>query len=122
MNRLPRNKNLARIRRAFKRWEFVVTHWGWKFTVVYCDGLDDMPSGTSANTTACTVADWQYLKATIYVNLTACADETDDEIETTVIHEFMHMLIDPLYDNNKRNEMDYIATVLSRTIFGMKKG
>ena len=108
-----------RIQKAFKKWAWLVNSYGWKFTVKYVMGTENMPDGCVHSTTAATSSRWEYLIGNVYVNLIACEDETDDAIERMVIHELMHMIVSPIETETKENE--YVVTSLERIIYGMRK-
>ena len=52
--------------------------------------------------TAESVVDWQYRQATVIWNLAFAITCTDEEIRNTAIHEFVHILIAPLWDSIPR--------------------
>ena len=41
--------------------------------------------------------DWEYRQASLLWNIECCAARTDEELTDTMIHELVHVLIDPLW-------------------------
>ena len=105
-----------KIRAYFKKWEWIVLKWGWKFDVNYRDSYDDMPEGTGEDAAAIVFAKWLYLQADIYINVKKVSSLEDKEIEYMVVHELTHLLVSPLQEDLDNAEM--CVTTISR-IFQM---
>ena len=52
---------------------------------------------TEDRVTAETKSDWEYRQATILWNVESVMLLDDDQLSATIIHEFVHVLIDPLW-------------------------
>lgn len=82
-----------------RKWKWLVTDSGWQVTTLYHGSLDDMQEnvGSSPSTLATSSPNWEYLNATINVNLRKLADisleEVEEEIEYWVVHELVHCLL-----------------------------
>ncbi len=105
------------IRKYIKKWEFLVTHFGWKFDVIFCKNNNDMPSGDCV---AIVYPVFKYLKAKIYFDLDECATV---DIEAVVLHEIAHILISPVDKNDPDEEsIEYLTTTVSRCFIGINNG
>lgn len=65
---------------------------------------------------------WQYLEADFTWYLPALNDLKDDELEDCVVHEFCHILVDPLmHEDTEHGKMIYerVTTTLQRAISGI---
>ena len=107
------NEPIEKIRDYFKKWEWIVIKWGWKFDVHYRDSVEDMPD-KDTTTFAISFSDWQYLEANIYINIKKVSELSDEKIELIVVHEFTHLLLAPMRDDIENEEMS--ATTISRII------
>ena len=109
-----------KMRAAIEKWSWIVMRYGWNFDVNYVLGCDNMPAGSDVNTTGATSARWEYLKGTIWINLLALQDESDDEIEKTAIHELFHLLLAPMGEvHNQTEKLEYTVTCLERLFFAV---
>ena len=85
------------IKRYLDKWLKPLGLLYWQIDVLYYDDAmeikrqfkDDAEDITNAQVDS----DWRYLRATIKFNLAAMAERTDDDIETTVVHELVHILV-----------------------------
>ncbi len=102
----------------FKKWEWLVTHYGWKFDVFYCDNYHDMPRSAGEDTAMITYAKFRYLKGEIYVNLEICAKEDKEALEEMTVHELTHMLLSPIEEDAPVDQMEYTTTTISRIFLG----
>ena len=109
-----------RFQKQFERWTYMIEHYGWKLTVYYCDSTEDMPDDHK-ECNACSIHSFQYLEASIYVNLRKCKDLDDEEIEYIVIHELTHLLVAPLQESSETTPLEYTVTTLARIIKGLRK-
>jgi len=107
-------KTAGKIRAYFKKWEWIVVKWGWKFDVNYCDCVEDMPEKASYRAAGITFCDWQYLEADIYINVKIASELSDEKIEYIVLHELTHLLLSPMQDTIDNVEM--CATTIARVI------
>ena len=110
-----------KLRGYFKDWEWLVTGYGWKFDVEYNKGFRDMPSTSGAETAMVTFANYKYLRAHIYVNLDNCDDGTKDEVlEEWVVHELVHLLLDPIDEDANEKLLEYTTTSIARLFLGAR--
>lgn len=67
-----------------------------------------------------TSADPWYMSATIYCHLPVIANMTDQRLEESIIHEFMHVYLSPMSSNKYKKEEEMVATLLARTFMRME--
>jgi len=79
-----------------------------------------MPGDTSEQCVAATYSDFAYLTAKIYFNLAKVADLDDAELERSVIHEFVHLLLAPIRSENNTQNTEYCVTSISRLFRGLR--
>lgn len=106
------------IKKYIKKWEYMVTHWGWKFNVNYCECYDDMPTEASEHTDAITFMIWNYLEGSIFFNLKRMARHDEEDIESVVIHELSHFLLAPVQTD--ADNLELAVTMVARTINGLR--
>lgn len=112
----------SKIKEFYANWEWVVTHYGWKFDVHYCDGNTGMPGSVTPGAAMVTFANFSYLKANIYVNLDVCSNDlSDDELEGFVVHELTHLLLAPIDEDVDETPLEYVTTSISRIFLGLNK-
>ena len=118
---MSRKETLALYKKQFKRWVYMVEHYGWKLTIVYCDGLEDMPDGASYNTAGWTDTSFRYLEATIHINLKVSENFSEHDIEYVVIHELVHLLTSPMMESSESTPVEYTVTSIARILQGLRK-
>lgn len=106
------------LERQFKRWVYMVTHYGWKVDILYHKCAEDMPAGGDCQ--ALTIAHFQYLDAVVHVNLRRCNDLSEKEIEYVVVHELTHLLVSPLRESQDEIPLEYTVTSLARIMMGLR--
>ena len=118
---MTKNETMRLFKKHFKRWVYMIEHYGWKLTLYYCDSIEDMPERFDSECGAGTIAKFPYLEAAIYVNLKKSADLDEAEIEYIVVHELVHLLVSPLQESNEVTPLEYTVTSLARIIQGLRK-
>ncbi len=90
----------VRIKTFENRWVFLLgLGWPWEVSVEYwrerLPEKENSPRkhGQLGDQAADCAADWKYLHANVRFCLPACADLDDFALETVVVHEFCHILI-----------------------------
>ncbi len=111
---------LKLFKKHFKRWSYMVEHYGWKYTVYYHDSAEDMPEKFSYECAADTTADFKYLEASIHVNLRQCQDSDEHQIEYIVIHELTHLLISAMAET-EIILLEYTVTSIAKIFQGLRK-
>jgi hypothetical protein len=92
------NKLRKRIRSIALPWlECLGLKW-WTVNLDYSrDGKDVNPpreeNGATWDCAACASAQWQYMTATVTFNMPVLMDFSDEKLESTIIHELMHILV-----------------------------
>lgn len=109
-----------KIKRYLKKWVQPLGLLWWKIDAYYYDDPMEMVrqfTVTDDNITYASVdTDWRYLRATIKFNLPAIAGRTDEEIESTVVHELCHILVCEMRENGVDHE-ERVVTGLQRAFF-----
>jgi hypothetical protein len=116
-------ETLKLFKKHFKRWSYMVKHYGWAYTVYYHDCAEDMPEEfQNAGCAAGTTADFKYLHASIHVNLRQCKDSSEHEIEYIVIHELTHLLVCPMpiQIDADNGTIEYTVTTIARIMQGLR--
>ena len=116
---MTHNEAVRRLKKQVKRWLYFVKHWGWKVTLFYCDGYEEMPEEADTTTTAITYCNWNYLEGCVYFNTRLVKDD-EDEIEALVVHELSHFLVSPM-QTDKRN-VEIAVSMIARTLTGLRDG
>lgn len=98
---------------------------GWQFEVLYIAEIKEIKGEAKSSSFATIELDWRYLKAVISVYVDNCYEELDelDELEKIIIHELLHMLVNPLqYDNTPHRILEYVVTSLTKIVCEVSKG
>lgn len=115
-------ETIRAFKKHFKRWTYMIKHYGWKLTVCYCDGADEMPAEATLEANAYTETNFKYLDAFVYVNVRKNCSLSDSEIEYVVIHELTHLLVSPLQESNEITPLEYTVTSIARILQGLRNG
>lgn len=108
----------ARVDVLFSKWTEILRLNAWSITIQYGDEeLDESgecPSGWLA-AMSCSVQ-WQYLVARIRVNLRACLEMDDADLENSVLHELAHVYLGEMQeiDTDGCHE-ERVASMLARS-------
>jgi len=118
-----------RARKFFDKWiKPLWLNW-WNIHISYYDDEDafeaDCPGehdGIRRGLMFC-YADWQYSRATIGVNLEAAALIDDEELESAVVHELCHVLVNEMqrYDYDPAHE-ERVVSNLARAFVTVGRG
>ena len=119
---MTRKEILALYKKQFKRWSYMIEHYGWKLTVCYCDGTEDMPDNASYGSCGYTEMQFKYLEATVYINLRASENFSEHQIEYVVIHELVHLLTSPMMESSESTPVEYTVTSIARVLQGLRSG
>jgi hypothetical protein len=68
------------------------------------------------DTAAKTLTKWQYRTANITWFLPATKDCNDEFLENVVVHEFVHILVAPMANDDEPNEHEYATESLARAM------
>lgn len=100
-----------------KKWTYLLGLRWWKVDVYFLRKKGEITRtfGKRENETviAKTFADWRYATATIYINLRALNRASDEEVETYIVHELCHILVNEMRDEGIDHE--------ERTVTGLQK-
>jgi len=95
-------RHRRRIRRCFDEWGTKLGLRWWSVEIRYYDRPKHFrkASGASANAAMRVWADWRYMTATIAVNVPALAELSDDELERSIVHELVHILVNEMREDD----------------------
>lgn len=92
-----------RIQALFERWRNVLGLDEWEMRLVYRDAPYVDGNGEVRSTAlGCTEVEWEYRRAIMYYRVDMTIQQDDDELEYSVVHEAMHVLLNgqrPVTDN-----------------------
>ena len=91
-------------------WAWTI-HWDWH-RGPYADGASDIVADREASCES----DWRYLVATIRFDLSVIKRFDDELVESTVIHEFMHMILNEMRGDTEDDHAheERVATTLAQ--------
>jgi hypothetical protein len=106
MRKKERRRQIARVRKFVEKWQDCLgLRWWDAITVNYCDALAGSTRGDDIVVFR-TTGRWEYLAATIDVNLSAVQMRTDDELGDDVIHELVHILLFEYQDQHDTHHLE----------------
>lgn len=95
MNDAEFEQQKDRVQAMMEKWKAILPLGTWLITPRYHrDGVDK--KGHKSDAVATTTPNWVYLHASIDWNMPEVEDATDAELESYVVHEYVHILIDEL--------------------------
>jgi len=88
----------------------------WIIKCDYCDSHKFIEIEDSKTAVAFCHVNWEYMNVTIRVNKDHLEDEKESNIETIVVHELMHVLLNEMRDDdcNSISHEERVATVLAK--------
>ena len=93
MNQKEKTAIKAGISKLFDKWTYLITNRGYRVKINYFDtNLDSEGILREESAMACK-SQWRYQESTIAVNLLECATLPEGELEWTVVHELVHILM-----------------------------
>jgi len=115
-----------RVRLFVKKWINRLQLDVWNVTICPVNDYKDSPSGYHPQavnglweTVMSTSADPWYMQASITCYLPVIEQISDEILEETVIHEFMHVYLSPMSSSKFKKEEELVATSLARTFIRM---
>ena len=102
-----------RIGALYDKWKEPLWLGGYRITLDFCYDGGEFPSEQAAvsEVAARCYADWRYQSALIKFNVPACAGLNDKELESVVVHELVHVLVDEIDISPKQH--DHLERVVS---------
>lgn len=87
-----------RVQKYLRHWKVMLGLGVWRIDVDWYDGR--LPETRSLNDRDVVLADihvsWEYLKATMRVNVAAVAGLSDEQLEEVIIHELLHAVVNEM--------------------------
>lgn len=99
MNYAPQEKRIAKY---IKKWVPLLGLQQWRLEVNYVETY----RADDPNTEADTSATWQYLKAVLRFYLPCFVHFDDDYVEAVVVHELVHVLVNPMESTCPEDKTD----------------
>ena len=120
-NKLGKCKYKKMRRKLHKLFDVWITRMGlkwWTIDVVYHRKTPKHMMRKCAVQNAHIYADWQYLHATVHVNMPALVGMSAEAQERIVIHELCHALIDETYERKgSHGHHERVATCLTKAFY-----
>jgi len=106
------NDQIKRIKKYIKKW-LKPMGLGWYKVDIFYNRMPDKDINDASATTECM---WQYRKANVNFYTCVTVGLSDEELENIVIHEFVHILLNPLYQENERMSLqnEYATETIAR--------
>lgn len=87
------NVQKKRLTALQKKWLLPLGLRWWKVTFSYSREPLKSDEAEGRTCLAQTLVDWEYLKATVTFDMQCIADESDEDLEETFVHECMHIFV-----------------------------
>lgn len=112
-----------RARSYFEKWSWIAERYGWEIDVKYREETRDMPRVRSViGSLAAALFDFGALHATIEFDLEYNLDQCDADIEDTVVHELVHVMLAPIYSTAYTEQsLEYTVVSITRVLLAMDK-
>lgn len=95
-------KERARAKKFFENWVWMLGFRTWHHTEIeyWREPLGPLRGREDEDGVAIATceADWRYLTLCMKIDLTLCLGKTDHEVETTIVHELCHGLVNEMRD------------------------
>lgn len=124
MKRKVYKRTRNRARRYFEQWTYLLGLRWWDVQVRWYDNERDFrkASGATTDNVAMRIsADWRYVAATIWVNVPAIAELSDEELERSIVHELCHVLVSEMHESGEGHE-ERVVTMLSKAFMWVREG
>ncbi len=112
------------IRRYIKRWRTILGLYQWKIKTFYHkdpeDILKNFDTGKRSMSSAMVNADWKYRSANIHFNMLNVNELPPAEIEETVVHELVHVLVNEMREDGIHHE-ERVVTDLTAAFLWTRK-
>lgn len=103
-----------RIDKYCKKWRAMLGLKWWRIKYVWDRESKGQDTGTSQyQEAASTSVQWPYLDATITFNMPCLISETDEELEDSILHEHIHVLVNEMrnFDDGVCHEERVVSTL-----------
>ena len=112
------------IRKHLSKWVYCLGIGWWNVKAYYLEGKHakkEFPPVDGNGILARTYADWRYGTASIYFNVPAVKKLSPEELESTVIHELCHILVNEMREVELHHE-ERVVTGLTKAFLWTSAG
>lgn len=119
MKKRSEKKTIAILREYFKWWiNWTGLGW-WRVDILFIKDRKEFTVDKNREQTMVCIADWRYLTATIRVNLQSARERKRYDLERTVVHELVHILVNEL-DVGDTGHNERTVTQLTKAFFWVR--
>jgi hypothetical protein len=116
MDNTKLDETKALIEKYLEKWVTPLGLGWWKIDMIYYDDpgeiVDKFKSEDDGYLVLAKVfAKWQYMEATIYINLPGWADLEEEKIEKAIVHELCHILVNEMREDDILHEERVVSTL-----------
>jgi len=104
------------IEKYLEKWVTPLGLGWWKIDIVYYDDPGEIVKNFTSEDSdylvlAKVFAKWQYMKATIRINLPAWVDLDEEDVEKDILHELCHILVNEMREDDILHEERVVSTL-----------
>jgi len=120
MERIRSKKKTEKlVKKYLKYWNNVYGDNEWRIDVYHIDEKEVNPKTGRVLAAGCN-ANWQYKEAVLNFNINVLSKMEDWEVEETVLHELMHVFVNPMSRKPFSKKEDFVVTTLARLFMRTK--
>lgn len=114
------------IRACFEKWLQPLGLLWWKVDILYYDDPSEILKHFHVDDDSITLArsysDWRYGTAKVIINLPALAELSPDEIETVIVHELVHVLVNEMREGELHHEERVVSCLTKAFLWTREAG
>lgn len=114
MKRGKRKKQIKRIQAVLDTWIVPLGLGPWGLTMIYSDDPGDFRDSPNESVAARVWVRWEYMSAEITFNLKVCAGFDDHELESAILHELSHVMLDEVFREREQHHLERACSQLAR--------
>jgi len=121
MKKRKLKKEKKRVRRVFDKWMEPLGLLWWTILVDYNEGREDFQNEDNTEIVCNVQMRWEYLEALITVNVGCTAQLSDAELERSLVHELVHILIAEMQgEPGEVKHQERVVTLLTKAFFWVR--